>query len=159
EGPALRRRHARAAAQPARQAAARRRRTAARERCRRRARVTLQSTIASALTLPLRLPVVTVLLVVLATVAAGIGWNSVAFEPDVSRLLPQDHPQVHVQELLDDRSRPARTLWLLVRGDDLRTAVPALAAALRKSPLVADVASTRDEVFGPAVARARAAPL
>jgi hypothetical protein len=115
--------------------------------------------IAAALTLPLRHPSMVVLLAVAATVLAMAGWRAVAFEPDVSRLLPQDHPQVHVQALLDDRSRPARTLWLLVRGDDVRTAVPGIAAALRASPLVAEVAATRDEVFGAAAARARAAPL
>lgn len=108
---------------------------------------------------PLRRPLLALFLVGVVTALAAFGWRHVRLEPDVSQLLPQDHPHVQVAALLDDRSRPARTLWLLLRGDDVAAAVPAVAAALRASPLVAEVAVHRDQIFGEAVARATAAPL
>jgi predicted RND superfamily exporter protein len=114
---------------------------------------------AGLLDLPLRRPLATLLLLLLVTVAAAVLWPRVRFEPDVSRLLPADHPHVRIAALLDERSRPARTLWLLVRGDDLPARVPALAAALRAHPLVAAVETTRAELFGSWLARAEAAPL
>ncbi len=121
--------------------------------------MTLRSPVAAVFLLPLRHARATVLAVALVTAVAAVGWRGVAFEPDVSRLLPQDHPQVQVAALLDERSRPARTLWLLLRGDDLHSVVPALAGALAASPLVAEVAATRDEVFAAAAGRAQRAPL
>ncbi len=111
------------------------------------------------LDLPLRRPFVTLLLVALVTAVAAMMWPRVRFEPDVSRLLPEDHPQVRIAQLLDERARPARSLWLLLRGDDLPARVPALAAQLRRSPLVAAVETGRDELFGTWLARAAAAPL
>lgn len=110
-------------------------------------------------TLPLRAPRLTWLFVVLVSIAAFAAWPRVHFEPDVSRLLPADHPHVRIAELLDDRSRPARALWILLRGDDLPRRVPAIAAALRASPLVAGVAATRQELFAAFVERAQQAPL
>ncbi|HEU4420487.1 MAG TPA: hypothetical protein VFT55_16235, partial [Planctomycetota bacterium] len=109
--------------------------------------------------LPLARPAVTLAVVATLVVTALLGWPFVKFEPDVSRLLPAHHPHVRVAELLDARSRPARTLWLLLRGPDLDTLVPKVAAALRASPLVAEVATTRDELFAAATARAQQAPL
>jgi predicted RND superfamily exporter protein len=109
--------------------------------------------------LPLRRPAVTFALVTALVVVALLGWPAVQFEPDVSRLLPRHHPHVRVAELLDARARPARTLWILLRGPELETLVPKVAAALRASPLVAEVATTRDELFAAAVARAQQAPL
>lgn len=121
--------------------------------------MTLRSAVAAVFALPLRHPLGTVVAVALVTALAALGWRGVAFEPDVSRLLPQDHAQVQVAALLDERSRPARTLWLLLRGDEPGTAVPGLAEALRRSPLVAEVAATRDEVFAAAAGPTRDAPL
>ncbi|HZN39823.1 MAG TPA: MMPL family transporter [Planctomycetota bacterium] len=109
--------------------------------------------------LPLARPAVTLALVATLVVVALLGWPFVKFEPDVSRLLPAHHPHVRIAELLDARARPARTLWLLLRGPDLDALVPKVAAALRASPLVAEVATTRDELFAAAVSRAQQAPL
>jgi len=109
--------------------------------------------------LPLRRPAVTLALVTALVAVALLGWPAVKFEPDVSRLLPAHHPHVRVAELLDANTRPARTLWILLRGPDLEALVPEVAAALRASPLVAEVATTRDELFAAAVARAQQAPL
>ena len=111
------------------------------------------------LDLPLRRPWWTLALVALVTAAALLLWPRVRFEPDVSRLLPPDHPHVRIAELLDDRARPARSLWILLRGDDATAAAPTLAAALATSPLVAAVDTTRDALFGSLQARAAAAPL
>lgn len=109
--------------------------------------------------LPLDRPWLVLACAALLTVAAALAWPFVRFEPDVSRVLPQDHPHVRIAQLLDDRSRPARTLWVLLHGDDLERAVPDVAAALAASPLVTEVVATRDGLFAAAAARARAAPL
>ncbi len=109
--------------------------------------------------LPLRRPRTTWGVLLLITVAAAFGWRGVRFEPDVSQLLPQDHPHVRIAALLDEGSRPSRTLWLLLRGDDMATRLAAIAAALRQSPLVAAVAATRAELFGEAMEQAQSAPL
>ncbi|MCU0867606.1 MAG: MMPL family transporter [Planctomycetes bacterium] len=111
------------------------------------------------LLLPLRRPRATLLLVLLVTLAAAFGWRHVRFEPDLSSLLPPDHPHVRIAALLDDRSRPARTLWLLLHDARPVAAVPPLAAALRALPGVAEVAITRDELFAAAGERAAQAPL
>lgn len=110
-------------------------------------------------TLPLRWPSTTLLLVLLVTVAAAWSWPAVRFEPDVSRLFPADHPHVRIAALLDERARPARSLWILLRAPDLEVRVPQVAAALRASPLVAAVATERDELLGAAGERWREAPL
>lgn len=109
--------------------------------------------------LPLDRPWLVLLIAALATLAAALAWPGVRFEPDVSRVLPQDHPHVRIAQLLDERSRPARTLWVLLHGDDLERAVPELAAALSASPMVTEVVTTREALFAAATARARAAPL
>lgn len=108
---------------------------------------------------PLRHPRTTMVVALLLTAAAALGWREVRFEPDVSRLLPADHPQVQVAELLDERSRPSRGLWILLHGAEAASRAGTIAAALRASPLVAAVAATRDELLGEAVARAARAPL
>jgi hypothetical protein len=108
---------------------------------------------------PLRWPRTTLLLVLLVTAAAALGWRTVRFAPDLSSLLPPDHPHVRIAALLDGRQRPSRTLWLLLHDADPTTAVPRLAAALRASPLVAEVASTADELFAASGQRAAAAPV
>ncbi|MBL9079110.1 MAG: MMPL family transporter [Planctomycetes bacterium] len=109
--------------------------------------------------LPLRRPALTLVAIALLTAWAGLLWPRVRFEPDVSRLLPADHPHVRIAELLDDRARPARSLWLLLRGDGVTAQLPAITAALRRSPLVAAVDATRDELFGAWLQRGAAAPL
>ncbi|MCK5943678.1 MAG: MMPL family transporter, partial [Planctomycetes bacterium] len=110
-------------------------------------------------TLPLRRPAATIAAALVVTVFALLAWPSVRFEPDISRVLPADHPHVRIAELLDDRSRPARALWLLLAGDELERDVPELAARLSASPLVAEVAATRAELFAGQRARYRQAPL
>lgn len=99
---------------------------------------------------PLRHPRATVVVVVLVTLLAASGWGRVAFAPDLSRLLPQDHPDVAIADRLDERARPARSLWVLLTGDAAAddAAIAARAAALRASPLVAEVAATTAELFG-----------
>jgi len=109
-------------------------------------------------TLPLRRPVATLVLAAIATVVAVFAWRTVRLSPDVRHLLPAGHPHVRIGELLDERARPARASWILLRGDDLAGRVPAIAARLAASPLVAAVTTTRDELLGEAAARARAAP-
>ncbi len=109
-----------------------------------------------AATWPLRHPWTTLAVAAALTVAAAFGWQRVRFEPDVSLLLPRDHPQVAIAALLDDRARPARALWLVLRAEDVAAAVPAVAGALRASPLVAAVDATRAELLGPAAAAADA---
>ncbi len=106
--------------------------------------------LARAFLAPLRHPRVTAFAVVAATALAAVGWRHVAFAPDLARLLPQDHPDVAIADRMDDRARPARTLWVLLSGaaaaDD--AAIAARAAALRASPLVAEVAATTADLFG-----------
>jgi predicted RND superfamily exporter protein len=109
-------------------------------------------------TWPLRHPWATVAAAAIVTLAAALGWPHVRLEPDVARMLPRDHPQVAIAELLDERSRPSRALWLLLRGERVAERVPAVAAALRASPLVTAVDATRTELLGDAAAAA-AAPL
>ena len=108
---------------------------------------------------PLRRPRTTLLVALLLTLASALGWRAVRFEPDVSRLLPAEHPQVQVAELLAESSRPSRGLWILLHGAAAAERVGAIAAALRASPLVAAVAATRTELLGDAVAAAAATPL
>jgi predicted RND superfamily exporter protein len=108
---------------------------------------------------PLRRPWTTIVLTLAISIAAAFGWNAVAFEPDVSRLLPADHPHVKIAQMLDERSRPSRSLWILLRGDGVAARIAPIAQALRASPLVADVAATRTELLGAAAANAAKAPL
>ena len=102
--------------------------------------------------LPLRWPWATVAVVALVTLASAFGWRHVAFVPDVTAMLPSDHPEVAIAARLDERDRPARALWVLLTGaaaqDD--AAIAAAADALRRSPLVAGVAARQDELFGDA---------
>jgi predicted RND superfamily exporter protein len=111
------------------------------------------------LDLPLRRPLPTLLSVVLVTVLAAMLWPGVRFEPDVSRVLPADHPHVRIARLLDDRARPARTLWILLRGEQVASRVDQVAERLRGSPLVAAVDVRREQLFGAWLARSAAAPL
>jgi len=106
------------------------------------------------LLLPMRRPLPTILVLALATALAAWSWSRVRLQPDVSRLLPGAHPQVAVAELLDDRARSSRLLWLLLRGSEIEARLPGLQAALRASPLVAEVAVTRAELLGAAGAGA-----
>lgn len=98
-------------------------------------------------TLPLRRPVATILAVLMVTVLSALAWPSVRFEPDVSRVLPAEHPHVRIAQLLDDRSRPSRTLWLLLQGADLERAMPKLAQRLAALPEIAEVTATRAQMF------------
>jgi len=110
-------------------------------------------------TLPLRRPLATIVAVLLVTVLSLLAWPAVRFEPDVSRVLPAEHPHVRIAELLDDRSRPSRTLWLLLEGDDLEQAVPTLAARLLASKDVVEVTTTRAKMFAAWSERFERAPL
>lgn len=110
-------------------------------------------------TVPLRRPIATIAAVLLVTVMSLLTWPAVRFEPDVSRVLPAEHPHVRIAELLDDRSRPSRTLWLLLEGSDLAQAVPALAARLLASPDVVEVTTTREQMFAAWSERFERAPL
>lgn len=111
--------------------------------------------------LPLRRPVTMVVVVVIATLLSLFAWPSVQFEPDVSRLLPAGHSHVRIANLLADRARPSRALWLLLRGagPQLQTAVPDLAERLLASPDVAEVITTRSQLFAEQTEQANAAPL
>ncbi|MCB9879730.1 MAG: hypothetical protein H6835_19215 [Planctomycetes bacterium] len=109
--------------------------------------------------LPLRRPVAVVLAVLVVTALSAFWWRDVRFEPDVSRLLPASHPHVRIAELLDDRARPARALWLLLHGDALEDRIAPLSAALHASSRVAAVVTTRRELFADAAARFADAPL
>ncbi len=109
--------------------------------------------------LPLRWPRLVVLVAGVLTVLAAFGWSALRLQPDVSRLLPGDHPHTAIHERLAASERPSRALWILLRGDDLPQRIEAIALRLRASPLVAAVAATRDELFGGAVADAATAPL
>lgn len=110
-------------------------------------------------TVPLRRPVATIAMLLVVTVASALLWPSVRFEPDVSRVLPKGHPQVQIAELLDERSRPSRTLWLLVEGEHLEATVPALAERFAASPDVVEVITTRTQMFASWSERYERAPL
>ena len=121
--------------------------------------------------LPVRQPVATMLVVLLITGLALLAWPQVRLQPDVSLLLPNEHEHVRIAQLLQDQSRPARTLWLLVHGEpqvpgeplqeprDLRELVPELAMRLLRSPDVAAVTSTRTQLFAEWAERFEQAPL
>ena len=115
--------------------------------------------LARAFGMPLRWPRSVVVVALLLTAVAALGWRSLRFQPDVAQLLPADHPHVAIHERLAANERPSRLLWVLLRGPEVAAAVPDLAQRLRASPLVAEVASTRTELFGPALAAATQAPL
>tara|TARA_R110002072_G_scaffold27804_3_gene90209 strand:- start:5143 stop:7551 length:2409 start_codon:yes stop_codon:yes gene_type:complete len=116
-------------------------------------------------TVPLRRPVATIAAVLLITALSLFAWPHVRFEPDVSRLLPSEHPHVRIAQLLDDRSRPSRTMWLLLHGDGLPAdraltdVVPELAERLANSPDIVDVLTTRAQLFAHWAERFEQAPL
>lgn len=116
-------------------------------------------------TVPLRLPVATITVVLLVTALSFFAWPHVRFEPDVSQLLPSEHPHVRVAQLLDERSRPSRTLWLLLHGEGLSEArklqdvVPELAQRLASSPDIVEVLTTREQLFSQWTERFAEAPL
>jgi uncharacterized protein len=111
------------------------------------------------LLLPLRRPRLVLAFVAALTLLAAWLWPRVAFQPDITAMLPRSHPEVQIAALLQDEARPARTLWLLLRGEQAIERAPTVAAALRRSPRLAEVAATRSELFGAALAAARQAPL
>lgn len=108
---------------------------------------------------PLRRPVATLLGVMMVTVLSCFAWPHVRFEPDVSRLLPAEHPHVRIAQLLDERSRPSRTLWLLLHGHDLQEVVPRIAEQLLLSPDVDEVFTKRQQLFAQWSERSAEAPL
>lgn len=116
-------------------------------------------------TLPLRAPVATIAAVLVVTALSLFAWPHVRFEPDVSQLLPAEHPHVRIAQLLDDRSRPSRTLWLLLHGENLAEGrelddvVPALASRLQASAQIEEVGTTRAELFAQVRERFERAPL
>lgn len=119
----------------------------------------------SVVTIPLRLPVATIVVVLLLTAMSFFAWPHVRFEPDVSQLLPSEHPHVRIAQLLDDRSRPSRTMWLLLHGEELpetrslEDVVPELAQRLESSSDIVEVLATRDQLFSQWSERFAEAPL
>ena len=115
-------------------------------------------------TVPLRLPVATIAVVLLVTAMSLFAWPHVRFEPDISQLLPSEHPHVRIAQLLDDRSRPSRTMWLLLHGEGLPDArkledvVPKLAQRFASSPDIVEVLTTREELFSQWAERFAEAP-
>lgn len=109
--------------------------------------MTCGSLVDRALLLPLARPFPTLAVLLLATLAAAWSWRTVRLEPDISRLLPQDHRQVVVANLLDAQARPSRLLWVLLRGAAAVARIDELAASLRAAPGVAAVAATRAELL------------
>ena len=60
---------------------------------------------------------------------------------------------------LPSRGASARDLFVVVRGDDVRTRIPAIVRALEASPHVESVHATPESVFGELGAAQRSAPL
>ncbi|MFT4515271.1 MAG: putative RND superfamily exporter protein [Planctomycetota bacterium] len=116
-------------------------------------------------TVPLRLPVATITAVLMVTALSFFAWPHVRFEPDVSQLLPSEHPHVRIAQLLEDRSRPSRTMWLLLHGEgladgrELQEVVPELATRLARSPDIVEVLTTREQLFAQWTERFAKAPL
>ena len=70
------------------------------------------------------------------------------FEPDVSRLLPQDNPVIQLGRGLQGIRPTSRTLLVEVGSDKIAEKLPELAERLRQSPYVEEVAATRAEFAG-----------
>lgn len=107
----------------------------------------------------LRHPRVAGALVLVVTGLALVLLPGFRVDPDVSRMLPQQSRLVQLQRALEPGSDHGRQMFVILRGEDLETRVPRVAEALRGSPLLASVAVTREEFFGPTWRAAREAPL
>jgi predicted exporter len=95
----------------------------------------------------------------LVTAATALLWPRFALDPDVARMLPRDNATVALAQALEGEMQSGRTLFLLVGGNAIEAALPALVGSLRSSPLLDEVAATRRELLGPAFARAQQAPV
>lgn len=96
-------------------------------------------------------------LVVLA--AATALWPRFEIESDIASLFAQDDPVLQLVAALPSRGASARDLFVVVRGDDVRTRIPAIVRALEASPHVESVHATPESVFGELGAAQRSAPL
>ena len=74
----------------------------------------------------------TLVLVILAAFALP----GFAIEPDLAKMLPEDHPHVRLASLLDARAENRRSLFVVLRGEVDEARLNDLVADLRRSQLV-----------------------
>jgi len=81
----------------------------------------------------------------------GLSLLRLRIDPNVEHLLPTDDPTLRLTRHLQGETSTTRSLYVILRADDsgtLEEAVPAVATALRASPLLHRVAATRIEFAG-----------
>lgn len=92
-------------------------------------------------------------------IGATVLLPRVAIEPDLTKMLPAQHRLVRLAELLDRRGESRRALFVVLRGPIDDATLGGLVEDLRRSPLLAEVAATREELLGAAWRERVAAPL
>lgn len=84
----------------------------------------------------------------LISLGAAFGLTRFEVDPDVSALLPENHPDVELFLASHLEEESSKSLFLLVRGADLEVDLPVLIANYESSSRVARVAATRED-FAP----------
>jgi predicted RND superfamily exporter protein len=88
----------------------------------------------------------------LLTALCVAGLLRLRIDPDLEHLLPPSDPTLRLTRHLQGSSPPTRTLFIILRGDDVsrvEEAVAAAAGALKDDPLLTQVSATRQEFAGP----------
>lgn len=94
--------------------------------------------------------------------AAGALLTRLRVDADLEHLLPKDDPTLRLTRYLQGEAPPSRTLFVILRGGDpaaLEAAAERVARALRASPYLARVWTTRLELAGLRADWHRRAPL
>jgi predicted exporter len=98
-------------------------------------------------------------LVALASLAAALLAPRLAIDPDLAALLPHDSPEVELARAAEGEGRSERTLFAIVRGEQLAQRWPALVESWRSVPELARIDATREDFAAVARERSEAVPL
>jgi uncharacterized protein len=101
----------------------------------------------------------TLLGLALLSIGAGLGLSRFQIDPDISALLPEDSDEVELFKAIHLDEDESKTLYLIVRGDDLELALGDLVKSLKESPYLDHIAATRAEFGGSLASAASEAPL
>lgn len=99
------------------------------------------------------------IVVVLISLGAVFGLTKFEIDPDVSALLPENDPDVALFMAANLDEESSRSLFLLVRGEDLEERLPEFVRRLEESPFLQRVIADRTTLGGALVDQAPRAPL
>lgn len=95
----------------------------------------------------IRRPGLAVAAVLAVTALAAMGLARFRVDPDIGALLPRDHPAAQLLKATAE-GQDSRTLWILLRGEDLAAAVPRIVARLEGSSFLDRVEARPADLLG-----------